>query len=180
MKDRGMLTTAVFVTLLLVISTIFLCPMDITPIENIYAKEINNYTNINKIDKHPKIESVLYQLAQSQSPNEFANAHGIHLDDGKVRVTIELKNETDQIAAEFNVTTISADNNFVRAFVPINELINLADEPYIVFIRTPLESYHYPAETPIPFSDFKLIMLFLIGIVVVACIVFILKRYRGD
>ena len=159
--------------LIAIVLVITIAIVILTPIENIYAQDIS-YEIRNKLDKHPKLESALYQLAQSQSPNEFANTHGIHLKDGTVRVIIELKNETDQISSEFNVTTISWDENFVRAFIPINELIDLADEPYVIFIRTPLKSY--PAETP--FTDSNLTTLFLISIIVVAGIVFIIKWYR--
>ena len=90
------------------------------------------------LSKHPKLESVLYQLAQSETPEEFAETHGLTVVDGKVRVIIELKSEYDVISNKFNITVENSYENLVQTLVPIGILIELSNEPYVNFVRIPV------------------------------------------
>ena len=85
-----------------------------------------------------KLESVLYQLTQTQNHDEFAKARGLYLEDGRVRVVIELHNASDTIPDGYGATIETRHKNLVQALVPINSLMELSKEPSINFIRAPL------------------------------------------
>ena len=85
-----------------------------------------------------KLESVLYQLTQTQNHDEFAKTRGLHLEDGTVRVVIELHNASDTIPDGYGATVETRHENLVQALVPVNSLIELTKEPSINFIRAPL------------------------------------------
>jgi hypothetical protein len=110
------------------------------------------------------LESVLYQLSQSSNPVEFAKNHDIEVKDNRVRVIIELKNQTDTISPRFNITIESSDKNLVQALVPISNLIELSDEPYVNFIRTPLRPYVGSDKTPVKTTNYDSFFLSLLGI----------------
>jgi len=85
---------------------------------------------------HPKLEQVLYQLAKSKDPKAFAQEKGISMKGDKVRIIIMLANE-GSISGRFNITIEEQDKNLVQALVPVNELLDMANESDVNFIKVP-------------------------------------------
>ena len=115
-----------------------------------------------------KLESALYQLTQTQvqNPDEFAKTHGLYLEDGKVRVVIELHNSSDTIPDGYGATIETRHENRVQALVPVDSLMELSKEPSINFIRAPLHAY--PQKTPESETQIPLTLIWIcIGIIVV-------------
>lgn len=83
------------------------------------------------------IDQVLYTLTKSADPQAFARKHGLQLVEGRVRVIIELKspNVLPKLSAAVKVEARS--ESFILALVPIAELLILAQDPAVRFIRPP-------------------------------------------
>jgi len=116
-----------------------------------------------------KLESVLYQLTQTQNHDEFAKTRGLHLEDGKVRVVIELYNASDTIPDGYGAIIETRHENLVQALVPINSLMELSKESSINFIRAPLPAY--PQKTPEYETQIPLTLIWMyIGIIIIVVI----------
>ncbi len=120
-----------------------------------------------------KLESVLYQLTQAQNPDEFAEKHGIYLENGKVRVVIELKNETATIPGGYGIIEESRHENLVQALVPMDKLITLAEDLGIVYLRTPLKPA--PADR-ISISEISLFTIIALLAIVLVCVIYVTRR----
>ncbi len=88
---------------------------------------------------NPKLDQVLYQLATSKDPKAFAIQKGINMSGESVRVIITVADGAD-IPGEFHVIIEQRDKNIIQALVPVNELLDLANEPGVSYIKVP-ESY---------------------------------------
>ncbi len=97
-------------------------------------------TNITPLEKggYPKLDSVLYQLIQAKDYNKFGQTHDLNVTDNKVRVIIELINSEYVLPINFG-TEEARYENLLQAVVPIDKLLDLADDPNIKFIRRPIE-----------------------------------------
>jgi hypothetical protein len=124
------------------------------------------------------IESVLYQLVQAQEREDFALNHGLYLKDGKVRVVIELNNDTEAPDFErYGVEIETRYENLVQALVPVDNLINLSEESNINFIRTPLKAHPESEED----DETRLILGFaavILVLIAVFMLIFFRKRRR--
>lgn len=107
------------------------------PIESIMDQEIGHEGNKTPC---PKLDTRLYQLTQSENPSEFAEANKLHFSDGKVRVVIVLADTLSIVSSEFHIVSEGQAGNLLQAMVPIDQLCELSEEPYIDFIRPPLQS----------------------------------------
>lgn len=91
---------------------------------------------------HPALESQLYGLATADDPEAYAAAHGIELRNGSVRVLIELDSgATMPEGDDLSVVTRSGDR--VVAWVPVGQLVPLADHDNVSFVRRPVEGSTY-------------------------------------
>ncbi len=125
---------------------------------------------------NPKLESVLSQLISANNTGEFAKAHNIYMQDGNIRVVVEMTNETaalpDYVAEETRY------KNKVQALVPIDKMSALSLETNVTFIRASLRPY---ADTPAmnessPKSGFDAVIPFILSI----ALVFLIRRKRSD
>ena len=94
-------------------------------------------------DKNPKLESILWEMITANNPEEFALSHNLYIQDGKVKVVIELTNET-ALLPDYVVEENRYKKN-IQAIVPIEKLAELSYETNVTFIRAPLKPY---AATP--------------------------------
>lgn len=106
--------------------------------KNISAAGQNKIGDTNK----QKLSSMLYELAVSQEPDDFAKKHDIFLDKDRVRVYIffipstsdpDRKNILDNHGSIIEKS--AAD--LTRGLVPVDHLIPLSQEPVIQSIRLP-------------------------------------------
>ena len=85
-----------------------------------------------------KMESMLFQLADSDNPQEFANKHGIEIKDGSVKVVIETaEGFQPAILDKYHIKIIRQYRDLIKAYVGIDVLHKLAKEDKIKFIRIP-------------------------------------------
>jgi len=131
-----------------------------------------NISNIAEKEKtsHPKLEQVLYELAKSNDPEAFAQEKGIAMTDGKVRVIIMLSNDGN-VSGKFNLIIEEKDKNLIQALVPVDAIIDIAEDSNVNFIKIPdvyipaKEDAETPKQADYPLPWAVLIsIIFLIGI----------------
>lgn len=167
---------------LIVILLIVCCAMPITfIISNATSEDLTSQINDTK-QKPEKIESVLYQLVKAQKRDDFAEAHGLYLKEGKVRVVIEIENtevlKIENVLKGYGAVMETYHENLVQALVPVDDLIALSEDPGVNYIRTPLPAH--PQKT----SEAQIPLIYtwlLIGIVVaiISAIIAVRKAMRG-
>ena len=167
---------------LIVILLIVCCAMPITfIISNATSEDLTSQINDTK-QKPEKIESVLYQVVKAQKRDDFAEAHGLYLKEGKVRVVIEIENtevlKIENVLKGYGAVMETYHENLVQALVPVDDLIALSEDPDVNYIRTPLPAH--PQKT----SEAQIPLIYtwlLIGIVVaiISAIIAVRKAMRG-
>lgn len=92
-------------------------------------------------EKPPKkLEFTLYKLTKTKNVYTYAKAHGLYVDDAKrVRVVIELVDEA--LPKDYEIIVEVKYANLVQALVPINQLIDLAEDPMVKYVRTPVKPF---------------------------------------
>jgi hypothetical protein len=86
------------------------------------------------------LESVLYDLTLAEDVGAFASSRGLYVKDGRVRVVVELVDVSAQLPTGFSLVEEARSGNLVQVMIPIRELVSLATEPAVEFIRAPLEA----------------------------------------
>ena len=106
------------------------------PTESVTDQEIGD-----KAEKtpYPKLEARLYQLTRSKDPSTFAEASGLYFSDGKVRVIIILAHISSTISSDFQIVPEGQFGDLLQAMVPVDQLCEISEEPYINFVRPPLQ-----------------------------------------
>jgi hypothetical protein len=92
--------------------------------------------------KQQKLSSILYELATSPGPEQFAKKHHIFLDMDRVRVFILFDPSTSdpdrkKILYKHNITVEKSAARMIRGLVTVGQLIPLSGEPGIRFIKLP-------------------------------------------
>ncbi len=137
------------------------------------------FNNTQPYSKHPKLESVLSQLIGANNSYEFAQAHSLYMQNGNVRVVVELANETDLLPDY--VVEETRYKNKVQALVPVEKIAMLYEEANVSFIRAPLKPYAdtptaTAIQTPPPKSGFNTAILLILSI----ALIFLIRKCRSD
>jgi len=106
--------------------------------KNISAEEPNKIGDTNK----QKLSAMLYELAVSQAPDDFAKKHDIFLDKDRVRVYIFFEPSSSdpdrtKIIKDHKIIIEKSSADLTRGLVPVDHLISLSQEPVIRSIRLP-------------------------------------------
>ena len=107
--------------------------------ENTLIKELNMQHNPpGKL----KLTSVLYELAVAPDPDHFAKQHHILLTKGSVKVFISFDPgssipEREEMIENYNIVIEKTAGSLSRAWVSVNRLIPLSNEPVIQSITLP-------------------------------------------
>ena len=132
--------------------------------------------------KNPRLGSVLSQMISADNPQDFARVHNLFMQDGKVRVVVELANENANLP-EYVIEEIRYENR-VQALVQIDKLEALSKETNVSFIRLPLEPYAdisttpiipNKTEVPVPKTGFSTTMTVIFSII----LVFLLRKNKS-
>lgn len=83
-----------------------------------------------------RLESVLYQLTQTDNVEAFARQRAIDLVDGRVRVIVEI-DTGGVLDMGAGVVMESRYQNLVRVLVPIDQLLPLSQQMGVRFVRLP-------------------------------------------
>lgn len=131
---------------------------------NITDEVVPHITIIEKAG-NPKMDQVLFSLANSENPGAFAKKKGLAIVEDKVRVIIILAKE-ENITGRFNLTIEVQDKNLVQALVPVDRLIELANESDINYIKVPekfklMEEKPRQSSFPSTFSWIAILAIFL-------------------
>lgn len=94
--------------------------------------------------EYAKLASVLYRLVQSPNRCDFAEKHKLYLFEDKVRVVIELISGCDELREDYGMVVEKRGENLIKALVPIEQLLYLAVDACVGFIR--------PPHVPLPLS----------------------------
>ncbi len=141
------------------------------------AASAQTFNNTQSYSKNPKLESVLSQLIGSSNPQKFARDHALYMQDGSVRISVELVNETAMLP-DYVVEETRYKKN-VQVLVPIEKITSLSMETNVTFIRAPLKPYAESptaVQTSLPKSGFNTSILFIFSI----ALIFIIKRIQSD
>jgi hypothetical protein len=92
--------------------------------------------------KNQKLSSLLYELALSPDPEQFAKKHNILLDNHRVRVYIFLETslpdpERIKLLKAHNIMIEKWSADMLRGLAAVDQLIPLSEEPAVRFIRLP-------------------------------------------
>jgi hypothetical protein len=92
--------------------------------------------------KNQKLSSMLFELAVSPDPDNFAKKHDIFLDKNRVRVFIffdpsALDPDRKKILEDHGIMIEKSSADLTRGLVPVDHLISLSHEPVIRSIRLP-------------------------------------------
>ena len=141
------------------------------------------YNDTQPYSKNPKLESVLSQLIVADNPQEFAQAHNLYVQEGKVRAVVEIRDEKALLPAY--AVEEARNKNRVQVLVPIEKIAALSWETNVTFIRAPLRPLagvqNIPIEaptalqTPMPETGFSAAILFMLSI----ALVFIIRKKRS-
>jgi len=107
--------------------------------ENTLSKELIQQHN--PPTEH-KLTSILYELAVAPDPDYFAKQHHILFTKGSVKVFISFDSLTSKPKREamiqnYDIVIEKTAGNLSRAWVPVNQLIPLSNEPVIQSITLP-------------------------------------------
>lgn len=91
----------------------------------------------NKPTNCPDLESTLFQVAQSPHPLKLAEQLHLKIKDDKVQVLLILASEDISFLQNFEVELGTQVGVQVQAFVPIDQLCNLANAAEVLAIRLP-------------------------------------------
>ncbi len=106
-------------------------------VDKFSTDQMMNSTTIEKTG-HPKLDHMLNDLIRSKNAGAFAEEKGMAMVGDKVRVIITLADGGDASRLDkFNIIIEERDKNLVQALVPVSALLNIADEPYINYIKVP-------------------------------------------
>lgn len=86
---------------------------------------------------HEKIGSRLFGLVAAEDHEEYAERHGIELDDGRVKVTIELTSAAADVPEAATVT--SRFEHKVDAWVHVDDVVDIAEHSRVQFVHLPRE-----------------------------------------
>ncbi len=136
-----------------------------------------SYNNTQPSSKNPKLDSLLSQLINSPDMPGFAQAHNLYMQDGRIRVVIEIVNET-ALLPDYVVKETQYKNK-IQALVPVEKIAELSDEANVTFIQAPLKPYAdtsfvAPAATPPAKSGFDSGFLIIFSMI----LIFFIKKIR--
>lgn len=98
--------------------------------------------------KSEKLESVLSMLTDAADPGEFARSRGLFLQDRLVRVMIELTRDDVKLSEAYGIIEETRSANLLQALIPIDQLVNVAEDGNVVFVRAPLTAAPMLPESP--------------------------------
>ena len=87
-----------------------------------------------------RLDSLLYALAIAPDWHNFARARGISLLGLRIRVIVELVNP-QVVPQGYHLLEEARAQELMRVLVPVSELIRLARDPAVKFIRLPYEPH---------------------------------------
>lgn len=84
-----------------------------------------------------KIDSLLYKLTLAPDWHEFAETNGFELFGLRVKIIIELVSPEEKLQGDYKLILEARSDSLIRARVLVNELVNLAKDPAVKFVRLP-------------------------------------------
>ena len=100
--------------------------------------------------EYTRLASVLYELIKSPDRSDFAQRHGLHLEQDKVRVIIELLPEFKEVKGDYEMVIEGRTNSIIKVLVPVDQLGSLAKDPWVGFIRPPHKPHPLPSSPTEP------------------------------
>lgn len=89
-------------------------------------------------DYEDKIQRPLFDLATAEDPNAFADAQDLEAT-RMARVVIRLADDADELPPGYTVIVEAEATTGIQAWVPLDQLLDLAQESAIGYIRPPQE-----------------------------------------
>ncbi len=105
-------------------------------------------------DHHPKMRLALYDLYQSQQAGEQLENNlpeGMNLQNANVHVIILLTDKESGLPWQWAATETARYNEKIEAWVPVENLVRIADDPLVQFVDTadvPLQNARAPSRNP--------------------------------
>jgi len=88
----------------------------------------------------PGLDSLLFQITQAPDPLEMAEQLQLKVKEDKIQVLLILDHEDTGFLQDFGVEVGAQSGTKVQAFVPINQLCDLANTDEVLAIRPPAQA----------------------------------------
>lgn len=88
-------------------------------------------------EDHPALSSVLSDVLAAEDPAEHARERGLEVDGAAVLVVVELVSADAELPTEHVRSVERRQGALVRAYVPFETLVPLANEDAVRFVRPP-------------------------------------------
>jgi hypothetical protein len=117
----------------------------VTPLPDLETAEVDGSLDIESMPERkpaacPELDSALYQLSQDDNPMQVAEQLQISTKDDKIQVMLVLADAETEIPVDFGVEAGTQVENEVQAFVPVDQLCDLANTDAIIGIRMALQA----------------------------------------
>ncbi len=100
--------------------------------------------------EYARLASVLYELIKSHHRSDFAQRHGLYLEQDKVRVIIELLPKFKEVKGDYEMVIEGRTNSLIKVLVLVDQLGSLAKDPWVGFIRPPHKPHPLPSSPTEP------------------------------
>jgi len=100
--------------------------------------------------EYARLASVLYELIKSPDRSDFAQRHGLYLEQDKVQVIIELLPQFKEVKGDYEMVIEGRTNSLIKVLVPVDQLGSLAKDPRVGFIRPPHKPHPLPSSPTEP------------------------------
>jgi hypothetical protein len=84
----------------------------------------------------PGLESMLFDLVRASNRSAFADRHDLSYRDGAVLVVVEL-GDGESLPEGYATEVVDRRSGSVAAYVPVDDLVDLAGESAVDYVRTP-------------------------------------------
>lgn len=96
-----------------------------------------------KQDSNNKLDSNIKGLIESSDRKEYAKNHSIDYKNGKAKLVVEVKKNTD-IPTGYNISNVmeytGQDQNLLQGYIPVDQIKSLSGEENVKNIRLPMEA----------------------------------------
>ncbi len=95
-------------------------------------------------EDYPSLQGQLFELATEQGVNSSGSRGNLTVENGQVQIVIEVQEATSTDVLQWAVKALGGrvetkHEALVQAWIPVGELLTLAEHPRVTFIRAPVQ-----------------------------------------
>lgn len=95
-------------------------------------------------DVREKLSSALFELINSENPEEFAAKHGIEIKESRILVVIEgFENFSEDFEDRYDLRDAKQYKNLIEVWILIEDLNTMVKDSQVKFIRRPYKFFKW-------------------------------------